>query len=278
MSNKTLQGDSLGQSWDINFQPPVPSVSIENLVRMRASALERIENALRLLREAQEICDTAHLGFPRFEIYGPTRAAMLNSDDLIRQTVDREGWKYLMSESGLRTFMDAAAREEWDAQVYCGVVPALTLETIEATFARLYNTRRDMFERGVIQCFEGLCKGYRTNEPVKFGKRIIIDDLQIDGRFNHRKTDVLADLVRVFHVLEGKPEPDHRHDIRDQLQRANNQGQSMCFTEYLEVSWFKKGTGHVTFRKLELLDKLNAILAMHYPFALASEGRRAKAS
>ncbi|WP_289472880.1 DUF4942 domain-containing protein, partial [Klebsiella pneumoniae] len=88
--------------------------------------------------------------------------------------IDTRGWDYLLSESALRTFMDAKAREQWNRQISEGDVPEFTVANIEATFAQLYGARGDMFERGVIECFRRLSWNYRTNQPFKFGKRIIV--------------------------------------------------------------------------------------------------------
>ncbi|EEC8946636.1 DUF4942 domain-containing protein, partial [Escherichia coli] len=40
--------------------------------------------------------------------------------------------------------------------------------------------------------------------------------------------------------------------------------------EMFSIKYFKKGSVHITFRKPELVDRLNDIIARHYPEALAS--------
>ncbi|MDA5481770.1 DUF4942 domain-containing protein, partial [Yersinia intermedia] len=35
--------------------------------------------------------------------------------------------------------------------------------------------------------------------------------------------------------------------------------------DYLQIKYFMKGSAHLTFRKLELIDKMNDIVAKHYP-------------
>ncbi|EEX2877538.1 DUF4942 domain-containing protein, partial [Escherichia coli] len=36
------------------------------------------------------------------------------------------------------------------------------------------------------------------------------------------------------------------------------------------IKYFQKGTAHITFKRQELVDKLNDIIARHYPGMLAS--------
>jgi len=72
-----------------------------------------------------------------------------------------------------------------------------------------------MRDEGVIECFQKLSWDYKTNNPVKFGKRIIMRSVT---RFfvcsyspEHDATNTLDDLMRVFHLIDGKPEADHRN-------------------------------------------------------------------
>jgi hypothetical protein len=262
----------------------VKSISITNLANQRVAVVDRIRAALDLLDEAEQIAKTAHLGFPRLvldDAYACRGRPSVTGDyakpdeaeAAIVSVIDVRGWSYLLSESGLRTFMDAQAREQWDRQLADGDVPELTAPNIEATFTQLYGARGDMFERGVLECFRRLSWDYRTNQPFRFGKRIIVKHLLSQGSTNHRVTDELDDLIRVFCVLDGKPEPDHRHGAYSLVSDAQRERHTEAENDYLHLRWFKNGNGHLTFRRLDLVEKMNVILAKHYPNALASEVR-----
>jgi hypothetical protein len=258
----------------------VPSVSIENLLNMRTSALERYTRALALLQEAEDITAAAHLGRVRIEIRTSARegcpVVAAEAASVVTQELDKGAWGYLMGESGLRTFMDATARRKWDEQVYKGEVPELSRQNIEATFTTMHRLRGEMFERGVIACFRRLSWDYKTNQPFKFGKRIVLGYLfSIYGHgtsrsmhLRHEATDQLDDLVRVFHVLDNQPEPDHRQGMRYQISDAVHARQSEYESTYLQIRWYLKGSAHVTFKRADLVDQLNTILARHYPHAL----------
>ncbi|MEW6343171.1 MAG: DUF4942 domain-containing protein [Pseudomonadota bacterium] len=262
----------------------VKSISIANLANQRVAVVERIRAALDLLAEAQQLARAAHLGFPRLvldESYGcrgrpavtGEYAVRADAEAAIVRIVDICGWDYLLSESGLRTFMDAQAREQWNKQIAEGDVPELTAANIEATFAQLYGARGDMFERGVIACFRRLSWDYKTNQPFRFGKRIIVRYLLSQGSLNHRVTDELDDLMRVFYVLDGKPEADHRHGAYYLVSDAQQQRRAEAENDYFHLRWFKNGNGHLGFKRPDLVSQMNLILAKHYPNALASEAR-----
>lgn len=262
----------------------VKSISITNLANQRVAVVERVRSALDLLGQAQQLAKAAHLGFPRLvldESYGcrggPTvtgeYAKRDEAEAAIVRIIDIRGWDYLLSESGLRTFMDAKAREQWNSQIAEGDVPELNAANIEATFAQLYGARGDMFERGVLQCFRRLSWNYKTNEPFKFGKRIIVRYLLSYGSPNHRVTNELDDLIRVFCILDGKPEPDHRNGAYMLVSDTRQAQLSEAENNYFHLRWFKNGNGHLCFKRPDLVDKMNLILAKHYPNALASEAR-----
>ncbi|MGJ0490082.1 DUF4942 domain-containing protein [Methylobacter sp.] len=263
----------------------VKSVSITNLVNKRTVVVERMRQALDLISEAEQLAKAAHVGFPRLVIdnsYSLRGRTISISGDFsnradvevgILKTVDTPAWQYLLHESGLRTFMDASAREKWDKQISTGEIPPLTLDNIEATFEGLHKARGEMFERGVIACFRRLSWSYKTNQPCKFGKRLIVNGLFSYGTPNHRTTDELDDLMRVFHVIDGKPEADHRNGIYALVSGAWQRRESEAGNDYMRIKWFKKGTGHVFFKRPDLVDKMNMILAKHYPDALPSDLR-----
>jgi len=262
----------------------VKSISIANLANQRVAVVERIRQALDLLAEAEQLAQAAHLGFPRLvldnsycrrgtPVITGEYANRADAQTAIVRTIDTQGWNYLLSESGLRTFMDARAREQWNNQIAEGEVPELTAANIEATFARLYDARGDMFERGVLECFRRLSWNYKTNQPFKFGKRIILKSLFNHGSPNHRAANELDDLMRVFRVLDGKPEADHRHGIYYLICDAWQARRTEAANDYVHLRWFKNGNGHVTFRRSDLVNQMNLILAKHFPNALASEAR-----
>jgi hypothetical protein len=89
---------------------------------------------------------------------------------------------------------------------------------------------------------------------------------------NHSyRRDQLADLERMLHLLDGKAIPDNRQDVTARLYEhisANRMKAKVCEDEYVTIKYFMKGSAHLTFRKPELMDKMNDIIAKHYPGVL----------
>jgi hypothetical protein len=274
------------------------------MVNQRAAVLERLGRAVDLIREAATIAGAAHLGMPAFNVctgYGHRSAERsiaasrvmpqrdgrtfdreandrAELDSYIAAGVDGAAWSYLMHESGLRSMMDAKARMQWDETIARGEVPALTAETVRATFQALHASRGEMFERGVIECFRSLSWCYKTNQPQKFGRRIVLTYIRGSiagksggsslGHPNYDRCAKLDDLARVFHVLDGKPEPDHRAGWYQRLTGQRSTSEAPASDGYLSARSFRNGNAHVTLLRADLVDRMNRIVAKHYPGAL----------
>ena len=275
----TIHIDEAGRCAE--FHDVVQSVSITHLLQQRDAVLERLAQAFRILQEAHDIAVSAHLGFPNIvaskdyrgqgrDVVGQfaTEGEALST---CRAAIDATAWRYLMQESGMRSLMSASKRSDFDDEVSKSRMPELTREAVYATFGALHESRADMFYQGVIECFKKLSWRYKTNLPQKFGKRIIVSYLSYTYGINHNAADHLDDLMRVFHVLDGKPEADYRQGCYVQLGTAFREQTAWPKSyqnDYFELRLFRNGNGHLCFKRLALIDAMNAIIARHFPNAL----------
>lgn len=256
----------------------VPSVSIEAIIERRNAAAERIREMHRLYLEAHDVVaaffgeDASRTLRYRLSLQSPHTHRSFDHEDgaeRLIKAVDASAWDYLLDKSGLRSFMDATARKEWAKAIDACEVPELSRSNIEATFEQLHGARGAMFERGVIALFRQLSWDYQTNSPVRFGKRIIKRMSSTAWSYLCQSDcDWLDDLIRVFSVLDGKPEPDHRQGAFRQLYAAGFPRSGVVDLGYLTVKGHKNGNAHVTFARPDLVDQMNRIIAKHHPGAL----------
>ncbi|MCS2169553.1 DUF4942 domain-containing protein [Scandinavium sp. TWS1a] len=197
---------------------------------------------------------------------------------VITCNLDRSIWRDLMLKSGMISLMDAAARDEWYRNLEQDDIPAISEDNILSTFTQLHHSKNEVFERGVINVFKSLSWDYKTNSPCKFGKKIIVNGLvnytQWGFRLNWgKRRDQLADLERMLNLLDGKPVPENRNDLGVRLdQHIDAQRTSAVFEDdYFSIRYFQKGSAHITFKRPELIDRMNDIIARHYPGALPTK-------
>lgn len=194
----------------------------------------------------------------------------------ITRNVDRSIWRDLMLKSGMLALMDAQARDQWHKNLEEGDLPAISEANILSTFKQLHLNKREVFERGIINVFKGLSWDYKTNSPCCFGKKIIINNLVTHNRWGFSlnwgwRRDQLADLERMLFLLDGKPIPDNRDDISTRLMEhiRDNPATGTYEDAFFSIRYFQKGTAHLTFKRPELIECMNDIIAKHYPSILA---------
>ncbi|PEH73934.1 DUF4942 domain-containing protein [Edwardsiella tarda] len=257
------------------------STSIERIVTGRNSALKQIEVLIQQLDDISTL--TSNIGGGKANEWGvrqyrydcwlmeKTETAM----KAITCNLDRSIWRDLMNRSGMLAIMDAQAREQWYRNLEGNDIPAISEANILSTFEQLHQSKDEVFERGVINVFKGLSWDYKSNSPCKFGKKIIVNGLVKYDRWGFGlnwggQRDRLADLERMLMLLDGKPVPDNRADVTRRLSdhidanRHSNRYEDEMFT----IKYFQKGTAHITFKKPELVDKMNDIVAKHFPSML----------
>lgn len=196
----------------------------------------------------------------------------------LMQAVDAAFWSSLLDRSGIRALMSARRQKELDSQISEHKSPAFEPEAVASTFRDLYEQRASMLEEGLVDLFRGLSWDYRTNNPVKLGKKIIVNYvLDSSGSPNHRVCSKIDDLVRVLSVYDGKPIPENRHNVLSQVYQAMRDGSWAFKTPYFAVKLYKKGSAHLVFKPevQSLLDQCNRVIARHFPGAIAyTDGRK----
>ncbi|EIZ2108892.1 DUF4942 domain-containing protein [Salmonella enterica] len=255
------------------------STSIERIVTERNTALQQTESIIHQLAEISAL--TRSIG-------GKTALDWAMKQDsrcgcwlmekpetamkAITRNLDRNIWRYLMKKSGMLSIMDAQARDQWYRNLEGDDIPAISEANILNTFEQLHQSKAEVFERGVINVFKGLSWDFKSNSPCKFGPKIIVNGLVKYDRWGYSlnwgwQRDRLADLERMLMLLDGKPVPDNRADVTRRLDDHihENRGSNSYEDGMFKIKYFQKGTAHIIFKKPELVDKLNDIIARHYP-------------
>ncbi|EAV1301084.1 DUF4942 domain-containing protein [Salmonella enterica] len=260
------------------------STSIERIVTGRNAALAKIETLIHQLDEISTL--TSSIG-------GKTALDWAMKQDFrcgcwlmektetamkaITRNLDRSIWRDLMKRSGMLSIMDAQARDQWYNSLEKDDIPAVSEANIRNTFEQLHQNKGEVFERGVINVFKSLSWDFKTNNPCKFGSKIIVNGLVKCDRWGYSlnwgwQRDRLADLERMLMLLDGQPIPDSRADVTRRLgdHIHENSHSTRYEDEMFAIKYFQKGTAHITFKRPELVDNLNDIIARHYPGALAA--------
>lgn len=262
--------------------------SIAEMLAHRDRAVQLYEQAIKLVIEAnkslQRAVPGAHSPIERddFRWLGDVR----QQDELTKSLttrIDQSVWRHLLKASGLGSLMDRTAREAFEDQVEKNP-PAATMDNVCATMLNKAAEADKIFERGLVESFRKLDRAYRTNDSFKVGKKIIMKGAltQTDSKFpkhrywNHyaRRDDDLFDIERTLHILDGKAPCDRYAGIISAINKAPQDGKTEAETEYFHVRLFANGNLHITFKRLDLVEKANRIIAKHNGSAIPSTKRR----
>lgn len=260
------------------------STNIKRIVRGRDAVLSQIKQIIEMLDSLSRL--TAEIGGGTAQDWAMKSGHRYDSwltetvdkaIPAIIRNIDRSIWRDLMLKSGMIALMDAQARDQWHKELEEGDLPAISEVNILSTFEQLHLNKIDVFERGIINVFKGLSWDYKTNSPCHFGKKIIINNLVTHNRWGFSlnwgwRRDQLADLERMLFLLDGKPIPDNRGDVTTRLMEhiRDNPSQDVYEDDFFSIRYFQKGTAHITFKRCDLTEKMNDIVAKHYPGMLAS--------
>lgn len=247
----------------------VPTVAIDVILAERDAAVRAAEQIAAVVASAPSTFPDLYFDSGRCRWSSGNGFAV----EKVREIADRVAWKRLLEETGLRTFMDAKARDEWDTQIEKGEFPAFTLATAEATIERLHSSRGDMVTRGVQECFRRL-KPYKTNRADRFAARMIVTN--VNGWWSQGGRDTLDDLNRAMHVLRGLPEPDHRQGARSVIDAAKKEPGERLVARFpfFDVTIFGNGNGHVRMLHEVDVQRLNKVLSIATGGAALAGGAR----
>ena len=260
------------------------STSIERVVSGRDAALLQIEQLIQQLDAISRL--TSEVGGGTAQDWAMKAGHRYDSwltetvdkaIPAVTRNIDRSIWRDLMLKSGMMALMDAEAREQWRQNLEECDLPTISEANVLSTFEQLHLNKMDVFERGIINVFKELSWDYKTNNPCSFGKKIIISNLVKYDKWGYNlnwgwQRDRLADLERMLTILEGQSIPDSRADVIRRLDDhiRENRHSTHYEDKMFSIKYFQKGTAHIIFNRPDLVDKLNDIIARHYPGMLAA--------
>ncbi|BES34048.1 hypothetical protein Ef22C036LT_42550 (plasmid) [Escherichia fergusonii] len=192
----------------------IPSVAIDRIIAQRNEGIALFMQAMECLATARKILLDASgdIFLYGFEDCVTDSVRRMDKPEEAKRNItrpaDRKIWDRLMTDTGMYTFMSSCQRDEWNSQLMSDTCPEITLDNVLATFRYLNASKMQTFEQGLIDVYRKLSWDYRTNNPCRLGKKIIIENLLYrwsNGRvtLDCSGREALDDLVRPFYLLEG---------------------------------------------------------------------------
>lgn len=224
-------------------------------------------NIVKLLTEHDAHFQLIQAEMKKFYQYGMPRSSepLGRLEDSIKE-LDRMYWRQSFDHTGLMQLLDAQSKKKFDRDLQESP-PEFTIENVQSSFIDLSKNAVKMFEDGAVNVFRRLSNRYSTNDSFKIGEKIVMTYMVeprwgrgLQLRHGHGE-DEINDIDRVFKTFDGK-----RH-----VERALSCAMNMALQdgghyedEYFTAKAFKNGNLHLRFRRPDLVEKVNLILAKRY--------------
>ncbi len=237
--------------------------SLEDICDARETAVKLFEDGLRTIKNARaSIEEVSHYCFPY-------EADPRLSLEEFKKELDKRLWRHAFNKTGLSQYMDAKAKRQFEESLE-RKPPEFSMDNVRTNVLSTAQNAELMFARGLVEFFLQLSKGHKsnTNEPFKVNKKAVLTYITSNwlGKLSIRIAsygggNTIDDMDRVIKTLDGK-----KHQPRS-LETAINtawaEGEPFE-DEYYHIKGFKNGNAHVIFKRQDLLNKANKIIADYY--------------
>jgi hypothetical protein len=188
-------------------------------------------------------------------------------DDSLKE-LRRDVWQALVERLELRRMMSIAAWKTLDEQIQKGDPPPITRDSVTQMAQGFRDRMRDMLEEAVDEVFQWLRppgSKYKRNSELEVPQRVIlsycVSPSWSGGRLdvNYHREPYLTALENVFRSLDGNGSTTKTHysELSGAIKAAPKPWTGE--TEYFAFKACKNGNLHLTFRRLDLLARFNAI-------------------
>jgi hypothetical protein len=251
-------------------------------VRELVATLNQTEDVVRRtfaeIHEAETQCNALFVlgGSKTMRIdpsYGGHSGADWQDPDRVIERLRRTAWGCIVERLELGRVLSSASWNELQQEIEKGPIQPVNEQTVNEFVQRFTGNLRGLFEAKVTEVFDWLRPRHARNEqPYKtnvknaleaLGPKIIISGVVEEGygrtryRVRHWQSQHLAALESVFRTLDGQGYGTNTY--YGELHDAINNSDGTSETTYFRFRVFQNGNMHLSFRRLDLLAKLNSI-------------------
>lgn len=192
-----------------------------------------------------------------------------------RKEITRTFWANTIRQTGIADLMAPEKREKLMAQLHnernTAPLPEYTLSTLISTLQSLTDNLGETIVELVKHVYGQLAPArsrLKTNKAWEVGPKAIYEHAVCSDygmmRLNHYRENFFSDLDKVFHLFDGKPLPKYPCEMTNlspAISKSGHGGPNEFETEYFRFQWFKVGTMHIYFKRLDLLEEFNRVAA-----------------
>ena len=175
-------------------------------------------------------------------------------------------WRFIIGKCNIKEYLSSSRSLEIESQLRDDQLPEIEIETVREFISNLTAGAPDLLMEFISETFNLLRppnSGYKTNTEYEIKEKVILNYL-IDNNYgfvtiSYNGRRELTSLDNCFHLLDGKGVAKYPEDAVTKINEAIGDKQWECETEYFAFRWYKKGSIHIRFKRLDLVRRLNKL-------------------
>ena len=248
-------------------------------IAARDAALKKYEEARILIDEANGLCVKAHHSFrkPEHKKYRAPGFSLMDNHfkgypatlniDKVRKDLDKVLWRNTLESSGLSNLMSKSTYDDAIDSLE-RITPEFNRGNVNASYTDFASRLEEIENTAIIDLFRSLSWSYKSNLPVKIGKRIILTGMVWYSSIDHRKGHYLNDLEKSVCRCRNLSPPVSDVSLLAKVNLAIQERQEYYEDEIYKIRWFGNGNLHLYLLDEFDRDSLNRKIAKAYPNAL----------
>jgi len=199
----------------------------------------------------------------------------LTNEEFVRE-IDRRMWRKAFDLTRFAQVMDREARESFN-QSLDGKPPEFTADNVRSIFLSVSQESDLMFKRGLVNVFKRRNSGYKTNskEAFKVDRKMVMTCITRPNygrgmQMSSYGAAEINDIDRIFKTLDDKKH--NQGELETALNAAWRDKPYVYEDDYYQVKGFKNSNAHFVFKRQDLLDKANLLIAEYYEDGALADG------
>jgi len=200
-------------------------------------------------------------------LWDDTRKRVLNG-------IKSEAWQGILKKTRAVEFMTTKRYEKFQRDLEKPEsLPDITFETVQRFIENILNSAPNMLLEFIKETFDWLRPGgwavkeYKTNEKSKYELREkIIKSGVLEGRWSGGGCDLkyyyesnISAMDNAFSLMDGKGVSKGQATAITAIKAACQDNLMSAETEYFKFKWYQNGNLHLTFKRTDLVQKMNQI-------------------
>jgi len=252
--------------------------SIFEMVGIYKKAIEDLEAGYDLVAGASK---SLHATFER-KAYRADFSCLPSGVDVpaIKLRLRASAWSVIIDMVGVKKIMSLKEIKEIERKIEEKVnLPEIEVATVFDAIQAMVQNCKDYAEEMYLEVFDTLTPGkcssneYKTNAKEarrRVGKKVILSSNYVDiypvsGCFRvfYQRENILVEIDKAFHLLDGKGVPGgYKSPLVDAINTVGRDGKGE--TEYFKFVCYMNGNLHITFKRPDLVAKLNLVAGNKY--------------